>query len=219
VTSFFASCITIVRAPNAELFVSVMGNCTPGVPSCAVTAVSVPTVMSPGPVMDTFMLLERPGPNIVTVALPCPRETVSPVTVAPPCARFTPRNFAFGVGVDCGETTLMLMPLALAPAETVTSDGLPGAPPPPPPPPLLLVLLLPPPQAANTLIVQKIEARENLVIDTKHSHYFQIGCPALKCGLLIILDMTASHQYECMKIMSIVVPDHRLVKAKRYSEF
>jgi hypothetical protein len=143
--------------------------------------------------MDIFMLLERPGPNIVTVALPCPRETVSPVTVAPPCARFTPRNFAFGVGVDCGETTLMLMPLALAPAETVTSDGLPGAP--PPPPPLVVVLLLPP-QAANTLIVQKIEARENLVMDTKHSHYFQIGCPALKCGLLLILDMTAPHHYE-----------------------
>jgi hypothetical protein len=110
------------------------------------------------------------------------------------------------------------MPLALAPAETVTSDGLPGAPP-PPPPPLLLVLLLPPPQAANTLIVQKIEARENLVIDTKHSHYFQIGCPALKCGLLLILDMTAPHHYECMKIMSIEVPDHRLVRAKKYSEF
>src|SRR5205814_10363989 len=76
----------------------------------------------------------------------------------------------------------------------------------PPPPPLLLVLLLPP-QANNTLIVERIKARENLVMDTKHSHYFQIGCPALKCGLLLILDMIASHHYNRIKIMSIEVPD------------
>src|SRR5258705_10229954 len=122
--------------------------------------------MSPGPVMDTFMLLESPGPNIVTVAVPCPRETVSPVTVAPPWAKFTPRNCAFGVGLDCDEATLILVPLAVVPALTVTSEGDPGAPPPPPPPPLLLIPL-PPPHAVSKPIEQKMERIKSRTLSTE----------------------------------------------------
>ena len=92
--------MTIVRAPRAVVPMSVMGNCTPGVPSVAVIEESAPTVMSPGPVMVTVMVFARPRPYMVTVALPCDRETVSPVVEATPEPRLTPRNSAFGVGLD-----------------------------------------------------------------------------------------------------------------------
>jgi hypothetical protein len=59
------------------------------------------------------------------------------------------------------------LPLAVAPAVTVTSDGEPGAP--LLPPPTLLVPLLPP-QAVNKPIEQKIKTRETLGMRTKMLH-------------------------------------------------
>ena len=90
----------IVRAPSAVVLVSVIGNWIPGVPSFAVIEDSDPIVMSAGPLIVAVIVLESPGPYIVTVTVPWERDTVSPVVAATPKPRLTPRNSALGVGLD-----------------------------------------------------------------------------------------------------------------------
>lgn len=112
-----------VRAPKAAPDDADALKATPGVSVVEVMVRTLEIVMSAGPVTETRMVPESPGPKSKTV-LVSPRRRVPPVLEAvPPIPLEVPNTSAFAAGVPAGAGTTMSFPVAVPPGPTFTVMG------------------------------------------------------------------------------------------------
>lgn len=112
-----------MRAPKAAPEAADALNATPGVSVVEVMVRTLEMVMSAGPVIETRIVPDSPGPKSNTVRV-SPRRRVPPVLDAvPPIPLEVPNTSAFAAGVPAGAGTTMSFPAAVPPGPTVTVMG------------------------------------------------------------------------------------------------